>query len=83
MLMASVDYTLKKIAEVSEAVAKETKNDPAYFKAWFEQYSDFPAVVTQNDIDAMNKVWALSKELGILPGYPDAKTMIWEGAIRE
>jgi NitT/TauT family transport system substrate-binding protein len=83
MLKASVEYTLKNIGEVSEAVGKETKNDPAYFKAWFEQYSDFPAVVSQNDIDAMNKVWALSKELGILKDFPDAKTMIWEGAIRE
>lgn len=83
MLKASVDYTLKNIGEVSDAVGKETKNDPAYFKAWFEQYSDFPAVVSQNDIDAMNKVWALSKELGILKDYPDAKTMIWEGATRE
>lgn len=83
MLKASVEYTLKNIGPVSEAVATETKNDPAYFKAWFEQYSDFPAAVSQNDIDAMNKVWALSKELGILNEYPDAKTMIWEGAIRE
>jgi NitT/TauT family transport system substrate-binding protein len=83
MLKASIDYTLKNIAEVSDIVAKETKNDPAYFKAWFEQYSDFPAVVSQNDIDAMNKVWALSKELGILKDFPDAKTMIWEGALRE
>jgi len=83
MLHAAITYTLKNLAEVSEAVGKETKNDPTYFKAWFEQYSDFPAAVSQNDIDAMNKVWALSKELGILNEYPDAKTMIWEGAIRE
>jgi NitT/TauT family transport system substrate-binding protein len=83
MLKASVTYTLKNIAEVSEAAAKETKNDPAYFKAWFERFSDFPAAVAQNDIDAMNKVWALSKELGALKDFPDAKTMIWEGAIRE
>jgi NitT/TauT family transport system substrate-binding protein len=83
MLKASVDYTLKNLDAVAEAVAKETKNDPAYFKAWYAQYSDFPAAVSQNDIDAMNKVWALSKELGILKDFPDARTMIWEGAIRE
>ncbi len=83
MQKASVTYTLANIGEVSEAVGKETRNDPAYFKAWFEQYSDFPAAVSQNDIDAMNKVWALSKELGVLKDFPDAKTMIWEGAIRE
>ena len=83
MLKAAIGYTLKNIDEVSKAVGAETKNDPAYFKAWFEQYSDFPAAVSQNDIDAMNKVWALSKELGILKDYPDAKTMIWEGALRE
>jgi len=83
VLLASVQYTLKNIDEVSKAVAAETKNDPAYFKAWFEQYSEFPGVVSQNDIDAMNKVWALSKELGILKDFPDAKTMIWEGATRE
>jgi NitT/TauT family transport system substrate-binding protein len=83
MLKASVDYTLKNLDEVAKAAGAETKNDPAYFKAWFAQYSDFPAAVSQNDIDAMNKVWALSKELGVLNNYPDAKTMIWEGAIRE
>lgn len=84
MLHEAIQYTLKNIDEVSQAVGKETKNDPAYFKAWFEQYSEFAATVSQNDIDAMNKVWALSKELGILKGdIPDAKTMIWEGAIRE
>jgi NitT/TauT family transport system substrate-binding protein len=83
MLHASVNYTLKNMDEVAQAVAKETKNDPDYFKAWFQQYSDFPAAVSQNDIDAMNKVWQLSKELGILKDYPDAKTMVWDGAIRE
>ena len=83
MLRESVLYTLKNIGAVAETVAKETKNDAAYFKTWFEQFSDFPAAISQNDIDAMNKVWALSKELGILKEYPDAKTMIWEGAIRE
>jgi NitT/TauT family transport system substrate-binding protein len=84
MLHDSVKYTLSHLDEVSQAVAKETKNDPAYFKAWFEQYSEFPAAVSDNDIKAMNKVWALSKELGLLKGpVPDAKSMIWEGAIRE
>ncbi|MCW5772390.1 MAG: ABC transporter substrate-binding protein [Rhodospirillaceae bacterium] len=84
MLHESIQYTLKHIDEVSQAVGKETKNDPAYFKAWFEQYSDFAGVVSDNDIAAMDKVWALSKELGILKGdIPTAKSMIWEGAIRE
>lgn len=83
VLHASVQYVHKNMDEVSKAAGAETKVDPAYFKAWFEQYSEFPAVVSQNDIDAMNKVWELSKELGILKEYPDAKTMIWEGATRE
>ena len=83
VLHASMEYARSHPDEVFPAVGKETKNDPAYFRAWFEQYSDFPAAISQNDIDAMNKVWALSKELGILPDYPDAKTMIWDGAIRE
>jgi len=83
VLLASVQYVHKNMDEVSKAAGAETKVDPAYFKAWFEQYSEFPAVVSQNDIDAMNKVWELSKELGILKEYPDAKTMIWEGATRE
>jgi NitT/TauT family transport system substrate-binding protein len=83
MLREAVQYTLRNIAEVSAAVGQDTKVDPAYFKTWFEQYSDFPAAVSDNDIAAMNKVWELSKELGVLKEYPDAKTMIWEGAIRE
>jgi NitT/TauT family transport system substrate-binding protein len=83
MLRESVTYTLANIGEVSEAVGKETKVEPAYFKTWFEQYSDFPAVVSENDINAMNKVWELSKELGILKDYPDARSMIWEHATKE
>ncbi len=83
VLHESVRYTLKNIGEVAEAVGKETKVEPAYFKTWFEQFSDFPAAVSENDVKAMNKVWELSKELGVLPSHPDAASMIWDGAIRE
>lgn len=83
MLKESQQYAVKNMAEVSKAVGEQFKLDPAYFQKWFDSYSDFPAAVSENDVQAMDKVWELSKELGILKSYPPAKDMIWEHAIRE
>ena len=82
LLKASVDYALANLDEVAEAVGKATDQEPDFFKVWFQRYSDFPAVVTEQDVKAINKLWELSKELGILKSYPDAASMVWEHALR-
>lgn len=83
LLKASLDYALSHQDEVFTAVGKETNVDPAFFKHWFSSYSEFPAVITAQDIQAIEKVWALSKELGLIDSYPDPKDLIWSGALRQ
>jgi NitT/TauT family transport system substrate-binding protein len=83
VLKASLDYALSHQDEVFTAVGKETNVDPAFFARWFNNYSEFPAVITDQDVQAIEKVWALSKELGLIDSYPDAKGLIWSGALRQ
>ncbi len=54
-----------------------------FFKAWLGRYSFFPAVVTDSDLKAMETVWAMAKEMGILKKYPAASSVVLEHAIRE
>jgi NitT/TauT family transport system substrate-binding protein len=72
-----------RLLKVFAAVGKETNVDPAFFKRWFSSYSEFPAVITAQDVQAIEKVWALSQELGLIDSYPDPKGLIWSGALRE
>jgi hypothetical protein len=34
-------------------------------------------------VKAIQRLWELSKELGIIKEYPPAESMIWKDAIRE
>jgi NitT/TauT family transport system substrate-binding protein len=83
MLKASVDYALKNLDEVSAAVGKEKNIDPAFFKAWFTRYSEFPAVVSDADLRAIEVNWKESKELGLIKEYPNVEELVWKDAIRE
>ena len=82
LLKASVDYALAHLDEVAEAVAKTSGVEPDFFKAWFARYSDFPAVVSAQDIRAIDKLYELSKELGLLKDYPPAASLVWDHALR-
>ena len=77
----SVQYAKDNPDEVFAAVGKEKNVDPAFFVEWFATYSDIPVKVSANDRVAMRKVWEFSKEMGILKGYPDVDSVIWEHAL--
>ena len=83
MLKASVDYALNNLDEVSVAVGKEKNIDPEFFKVWFTRFSEFPAVVSDADLKAIEVNWKESKELGLIKEYPDVETLVWKDAIRE
>ena len=46
LLHASLDYALDAPGRGVPAVGKETNIDPAFFKAWFTRFSEFPVLLT-------------------------------------
>ncbi|MBT7267299.1 MAG: ABC transporter substrate-binding protein [Rhodospirillaceae bacterium] len=84
MMHESVKYAVAHADEVGAAIAKKTaKIDAGYFKAWINDYSYFPAAVSDEDKKAMTLVWTVSKEMGILKKVPDVNKSIWKHAITE
>jgi len=84
MIKASIDYTLKNQAEVFAAAGKENNIDPDFFKTWFNSFSEVPMAVSGDDVKAIQKVWELAKEMGIIEAaLPNAADMVWQHAIRE
>jgi NitT/TauT family transport system substrate-binding protein len=83
MIRASVKYALANPDEVGAAIAKTTKITPAYFKAWFKDYSFFPGAISAEDRKAMTTVWTMARDMGILKKIPDVNKVIWEKAIKE
>jgi NitT/TauT family transport system substrate-binding protein len=81
VLHASMEYALKNPGEVFPAVAKEANTDPAFFKAWFTRFSEFPVLLTQDDIKAIGLLWKRSVELGILKDVPPVMDTVWKPAI--
>jgi NitT/TauT family transport system substrate-binding protein len=83
MVKASADYTRAHVDEVAAALSKDTKMEPAFFSDWLNHYTQVPMVVSADDVKAIQRLWELSKELGIIKEYPPAESMIWKDAIRE
>ncbi|MGQ0663804.1 MAG: ABC transporter substrate-binding protein [Pseudomonadota bacterium] len=83
MLKETAAYALEHQDEVFPAIARQANIEPGFFTTWFTRYSDAPGAITAQDITAINKVWELSKELGLIQDYPDANGVIWRHAIRE
>ena len=81
MLKASVDYAQAHPDEVFPAVGQETKTDPAFFKAWFSRFSEFPVLLTQNDMKAIGLLWKRSIELDLLKHAPPVAEAVWAPAI--
>jgi NitT/TauT family transport system substrate-binding protein len=81
VLHASMDYALKNPGEVFPAVGKETGTDPEFFKAWFTRFSDFPVLLTPDDIKAIDLLWKRSVELDILKTVPPAIETVWKPAL--
>jgi NitT/TauT family transport system substrate-binding protein len=82
VLHASMEYALQHPDEVFPAVGKDTNTDPAFFKAWFTRYSDFPAELTKDDVKAIGLLWNRSIELGILKKAPPVMETVWKPAIQ-
>ena len=83
LIKASIDYTLKNADEVFPAAGKEANIDPDFFRTWFGSFSQIPMVVAAQDVAAIQRVWELSKEMGIIDSVPRAAEMVWEHALRE
>ena len=83
MVKASADYTRAHVDEVSKAMSSETKMDPAFFSDWLTEYTQVPMVVSDDDVKAIDKLWELSKELGIIKEYPPAASMVWKDALKQ
>lgn len=84
MMKETVAYALANTDAVGEAISKQTARiTPAYFKAWMQDYSYFPGVLSDDDAKAMTTVWENAKEMGILDEVPNVEDHVWEHAIRE
>jgi NitT/TauT family transport system substrate-binding protein len=83
MVKASADYTRSHVDLIAADLSKETKMEPAFFVEWLNEYTQVPMVVSADDVKAIQRLWELSKELGIIKEYPSADSMIWKDAIRQ
>src|SRR5581483_2903686 len=82
MFRESVTYALAHRDEVFGAVGKANNLPPEFFSWWFEKSSDVPGTFTEDDAKIIMKFYELSKEIGMIPGYPDIRTLVWEHALR-
>lgn len=78
----SVQYALKNQDEVFSDVGRKSNLPPEFFRWWFAESSDVPGTFTDEHARIVMKLWDLSKEINVIPAYPDVKTLVWEHAIR-
>ena len=83
VLHASMEYARAHPDEVFPAVGKEFNIDPGFFQAWFSRFSDFPVVLSDQDVKAIALLWEKAKELDILKSYPPVQDAIWKNALTE
>jgi len=83
VLRASMEYAVKHPQEVFPAVGKQFNIDPEFFNAWFSRFSDFPVLLAQQDVTAIDLLWKKAKELDILKAYPPVQEAVWDQAVRE
>jgi hypothetical protein len=69
--------------EVFPAVGKQFNIDPGFFKVWFSKFSDFPVVMSDQDVKAIGLLWEKAKELDILKSYPPVEQTIWKDALTQ
>ena len=78
-----MEYARSHPDEVFPAVGKEFNIDPGFFQAWFSRFSDFPVVLSDQDVKAIALLWDKAKELDILKSYPPVQDTIWKDALTE
>lgn len=83
VLRASMEYAIKNPGEVFPAVGKQFNIDPEFFNAWFSRFSDFPVLLSAQDVTAIELLWKKSKDLDILKAYPPIQEAVWDQTLRE
>lgn len=83
ILHASVEYAKSNPDEVFNSVAKETGTDVEFFKRWFAEYSDFPVLMNEEDMKAIQILWDEAKKLGMLKESPDISGAVWSETLME
>lgn len=83
VVRASMEYAKAHPDEVFPVVGKQFNIDPKFFDAWFTRFSDFPVVLSDQDVKAVEILWQKSKDLDILKAYPPMQEVIWDQALRE
>jgi len=77
VLHASVEYAKANPDEVFAAVADETGTEAAFFERWFAEFSDFPVLMSEDDIAAIRILWEKAIGLGLLDAAPPVEETIW------
>lgn len=83
LLYESMQYAKAHPDEVFPAVGKQFNIDPQFFNVWFNKFSDFPVVLSDQDVKAIALLWQKAKELDILKKYPPVEQTIWDKALTE
>jgi ABC-type nitrate/sulfonate/bicarbonate transport system substrate-binding protein len=83
VLQASMRYAVEHGDEVYPVVGKDTDTDPAFFKAWFTRFSDFPVALAKDDVRAVEILWKRAIDLGIMKTAPPVLETVWKPAITE
>jgi NitT/TauT family transport system substrate-binding protein len=77
VLHESVEYAKNNPDEVFAAVAAETDTDAAFFERWFAEFSDFPVLMTEDDLKAIQILWDEAAKLGLLENVPPVAETVW------
>ena len=83
MFRASARYAQEHPEEVFTAVGRESNLPPAFFEWWFSSASDVPGIVGDNQLQAIETVWRLAREMELIPNYPNPRELVSDLALRE
>ncbi|MEM8855499.1 MAG: MqnA/MqnD/SBP family protein [Pseudomonadota bacterium] len=81
LLHESVEYAKANPDEVFTAVAEETGTPKEFFEKWFSEFSDFPALISQDDRKAIETLWQEAEKLGILSDLPPVDETVWSETV--
>jgi NitT/TauT family transport system substrate-binding protein len=82
LFRASAQYALANRDEVFGAVGTQANLPRAFFDWWFDRTSEVAGTFTEEHAQVIMRLYELSKEMGLLPDYPDIRRYVWEHALR-
>ncbi|HEY1361037.1 MAG TPA: MqnA/MqnD/SBP family protein [Xanthobacteraceae bacterium] len=82
MFRESVRYALAHRDEVFGAVGRQSNLPPEFFDWWFEKSSEVPGTFEEDHARIIMRFYELSREIGMIQGYPDIRTLVWEHVLR-